>query len=261
MEKASKDTHATPPSIYDFSEFMVPGATLPVSDSEFNELSSRLHLALSYDFALRERDAGRDLTVDADRDVKLDSWDEYIFESIQDYGPFILLSHTVVQRIFAWQFDLGCIKKLSRLGTELYKAARIRHGLAKGRITPKHAKAKEHLVEEVSRLREMLINAWPRGAKEVVEFIDAVLRQPDSPYPNLTANIRSLLDFLGKQPDVAIRFRGSVKPASGRQLGRADDVGPSQLVCLWIAQSENRSPESVRQELSRQSKKVRPTVL
>jgi hypothetical protein len=189
----------------------------------------------------------------------LDAWDEYIFDSIQEYGPLVLLSRSVVRRIHAWQFDVNCILKLERLGKELAKAAKIRHRLATGRITPKHPRFKEFVVNEIALLRHKLKAAWPKDKTEIIAFVAAELRRPDCPCPNLVRNARPLLDFLDKSPDIAIRFRGTSQPGRGKTTGGADDVGPARLIYLWMAYSENRTEDSVRQELWRQAKDLKPS--
>jgi hypothetical protein len=251
-----------PTGLDDFTRWMT-GVPLPDSRSDFDDILARFDLRLSADFVQQEKDAGRviqpDSCDDAARKAILDSWDGYIFDSIQEYGPFVLLSYQVVRRIFAWQFDLGNIKKLQRLGDELAKAARIRHGLAKGKINRKHALAKKHLVPELSRLRLRLVAAWPAD-HDIIAFIDNELCQPKSLYPNLASNAPSLLGFLAKRPDVAVEFRGTLRPSGKRTAGRAGDLTPAQLFVSWVAYSENRSEESTRQDLHLQSRLVKSSI-
>jgi hypothetical protein len=247
----------------DFSDWLVPGAKLPDYRSDFQDVAELLDWRLSAAFLQQEKEAGREIPLDSSNDagrrIIEDSWDEYIFDSIQEYGPFVLFSYLVVRRIYAWQFDASYIEKLQRLGDELAKAARIRHGGAKGKIGRKHVLAKKLLVPELSRLRISLRDAWPKD-QDIVAFLDRELCLPNSPYPNLAINGKSLLDFLTKHPDVAVGFRGIQRPSGRRTAGRSGDVTPVQLYVSWLAHSENRSEESVRQDLHLQSKHVKPSI-
>src|SRR5712691_676091 len=134
---------------YDFSEWLVPGAELPGSEPDYSVLQERFGRMLVGSFEQQREQAGRDTVLDA--------WDECIFDSIQEYGPLVLLSRSVVRRIFTWQFDGNCIPKLLRLGKELAKAAQIRHRAAKGRITPKHVAFKRFATEELALLRTKVV--------------------------------------------------------------------------------------------------------
>jgi hypothetical protein len=250
-EKAptENDAFATPAE-FDFSDYMVPGAVLPAAELEYSDLQHQFGRMLVGAFEQQGKGAGRD--------TALEAWDEYIFDSIQEYGPLVLLSRSVVRRIHAWQFDVSCIPKLERLGKELTKAAKVRHRLAPGAITPKHVSFKEFIVRELSLLRTKLVDDWPRDKREILEFIGIELLQPDCPYPNLARNARTLLSFLQQSPDAAVRFRGTFKPGSGRIKGGSDDVGPARLAHLWMAYSENRTEDSVRQGLWQQAKHLKP---
>ena len=245
------------PGDFDFSDWMVPGSELPASELEFNHIAHSFGRMLVGAFEQQGKDALRNIA-DAGRDVASNAWDEYIFDSIQEYGPLVLLSRSVLRRIHAWQFDVSCIPKLKRLGEELAKAAKIRGGSATGRITPKHVPFKEFIVKELTPLRTTLQDAWPKDKREIIQFMGVELLRRDCPYPNLAKNVRSLLSFLQQSPDAAVRFRGTFKPGSGLK-GGSDDVGPSRLAHLWMAYSENSTEDSVKQRLWQESKRLKPS--
>jgi hypothetical protein len=237
---------------FDFSEWMVCDAKLPHSDSDLSELGRRFDQMLSHDFYQLRKDSGQQ---NADPEITLTAWDEYIFDSIQEYGPLVLLSPCVVRRIFEWQRDMSGIKKLGRLGSALVKAAKIRHRSAKGRITPKHALFKEFMIPELSLLREKLVAAWPEDAQAVIKFISDELLRPGCPCSNLTRNHDALIEFLLRHQRVAVGFRGTFKRTDKGTMGRSDDVGPARFIHLWIAHSEHKTEGSVKAQLSRQSKR------
>jgi hypothetical protein len=242
---------------FDFSEWMVYDAELPSSNSDLNDLGRRFDRMLSRTLEQQWKESSHE---HAGREITLNAWDEYIFDSIQEYGPLPLLSHNVVRRIFEWQRDVSGIKKLGRLGPALAKAAKIRHRSARGRITAKHAHFKQFIIPELSLLRTKLVAAWPRDARAIIEFISDELLRSDCRCVNLARNFPALIDFLRKHQDVAVGFRGIFKRGAGRTMGGSDDVGPVRFVHLWIAHSENKTEGSVKVQLSAQSKKLKPPV-
>lgn len=242
---------------FDFSKWMVYGAELPLSNSDLNDLGRRFDRMLSSSFDQLRKESGHE---SAGREITLNAWDEYVFESIQEYGPLVLLSHYVLRRIFEWQCDGSGIKKLGRLGPALAKAAKIRHRSARGRITSKHAHFKQFITPEISLLRARLVVAWPKDARAIIKFISDELFRPDCRYLHLARNHDSLIEFLLFHKDVAVRFRGTFKRGAGRTVGGSDDVGPARFVYLWIAHSENKTEDSVKVELSRQSKQLKPPI-
>jgi hypothetical protein len=241
---------------FDFSEWMACGAKLPASKSDLNDLGRRVDFVLTRAFERQLKNVGCE---DPGRDTTLKAWDEYIFSGIQEYGPLVLLSHNVVRRIFEWYSDPVGVKKLRRLGVDMAKASKIRRRSGRGKITPKHVEFNKFIVEEIVPLRAKLVTAWPKDEKRILLFINDELSRPDCSFPNLARNRRVLLEFLGENKRVALGFRGTFKPGSRRSMGGSDDVGPARLARLLIAYSENRTEDSVRQELWRQSKQLKPS--
>lgn len=250
----AKDQNRVTIADSDFTEWMVYDAEIPSRNSDVNDLGRRFDRMLTRAFEQMWKENGHE---NASRDVTLNAWDEYIFESIQEYGPLVLLSHAVIRRIFEWQRDENGIKKLKSLGPTLAKAAEIRHRSKKGRITSRHAHFKEFIVPEFAYLRSKLVTAWPKDAKGIIEFLSRELLRQDCSCANLARNHDSLIEFLRQNPDVAVRFRGTFK-GGVRHIGNSDDIGPARMVHLWIAHSENRTEGSVKVELSRVSRRSNP---
>ena len=96
----TKDRRPRTAEDFDFSKWMVYGAELPLSNSDLNDLGSRFDRMLSSSFDQLRKESGHE---NAGREITLNAWDEYVFESIQEYGPLVLLSHYVLRRIFEWQ--------------------------------------------------------------------------------------------------------------------------------------------------------------
>lgn len=251
----AKDRDLRAAADFDFSEWMVYDAKLPSRNSDVNDLGRRFDRMLSRAFEQLWKDNGHE---DAGRETTLNAWDENVFESIQEYGPLVLLSHRVVRRIFEWQRDESGIEKLGRLGPALAKAAQIRHRLAHGRITSRHARFKEFIIPELTLLRTKLVAAWPKDARAIIEFVSDELYRPECRCVHLARNHDPLIDFLTKHQHVAVQFRGTFKRGGKRTMGSSDDVGPARFVHLWIAHSENKTEGSVKVELSRQSKQLNP---
>jgi len=204
---------------------------LPDSSSEINAIGQRLDKVLTNSFLSR---------------VPESEWtnarlDDFIFECIHEYGALALLSHRVIRRVLDWRFAPKGISKLEKLGRELAQAARIRRRLAKGSVGFRHVAAKENMVSELKRLQRALQNEWPETAESSIAFIRRTIGDHEV-YPMLYTNKHALCDdFLHKYPTKALAFRGSDRI----------EMTAVQFFHEWLAHSENRTPESVRQDLSR----------
>lgn len=224
-------------------------ANLPESRTEREALRYALDERLREDFAYRlsllpEAEQRRLLERETEFNER---WDQYIREAAQQYGTKLLFSDLVMDRVWTWSNgteDLG-IRKLKKLLDQMHKSTRIRLGLAKGPITPRHQLAKQFFVPQLTQLQTRLREVWPASAEEVRKFVASEIST--SPLlPSLKINARSLLQSL-KEDKVAMDFRGQPEHSTG-------DITPTQFFVNWVATSERRSPEAVRQDLTKKAR-------
>lgn len=223
----------------------MPIHELPQSHKEIAELRWTIDARLSMDFqktlASDERESIKGNIEGFIPQALCSKWDNYIQEAAQQYGARLLLSNIVMARVWAW----ACGEKngTHKLGTFFHlivNSARIAQGEAKGTITDRHRRAKKLYVSQLAELQKRVREEWPDSPAGVRQLVtDAIDSLPQLMI--LKSNRYSLMQLLAND-ETALAFRGS--PERSR-----DDLTPTQFFVKWVASSERRSLESVRQDL------------
>jgi hypothetical protein len=184
-------------------------------------------------------------------------WDEYLYDAVPEYGSLIFLSDKVLRRVHAWWLGAGeptsDLQKLKKFLTAVQHSAEVRRGSRKAKITRKHVRYKLRVIPELKILKKRLFGAFPNDASGVIDFIRTSLSTQE--FPNLYVNTASLLHFLENSPVDALGFRGSAFEGKGE----VPDLSPARFLDRWLAWSAGRrSPEAVRQKMSKPDNIARP---
>jgi hypothetical protein len=219
---------------------------LPSDQGQIDKLRSAIDVKLYWDFVTtRLSDEERNLLrKGVDFSSMRGEWDCYLFEVAQQYGARLLLSSLVMQRVWSWQCDeKDGAHKLKTLFHEIHRSKLIAHGRASGRITTRHRATKPAFVKELAVLQVQLRQAFPKTADAVRQLIRDTIDASPRLFRQLKTNRESLLLLLDDER--ALAFRGF---DFNRTKG---DLTPTMLHLLWVSTSENRSPETVRQDLTK----------
>ena len=221
---------------------------LPTSAERIAKLRCELDLRLAFDFMSKLSDAERPSVHNSGQDVKsmYGKWDSYIcFEAAPRYGARLLLSDTVMQRVWSWQCgEEDGTRKLQNLFREINHSADIGLKQAKGRVTASYRDRKRDFVDELRELQIIVRVEWPESAADVRKLVADTIEASVGKFRYLVTNRASLLSML-RDDRTAMRFRGE---SSERAKG---DLTPVRFYELWVASTTRRTPESVRQDLSK----------
>ena len=170
--------------------------------------------------------------------------DLYIREAARQYGARLFLSNLVMERVWAWvNGEESGSQKLGVLFDRMRKAASLQLGRGKGKITDRFRIARKDLVPQLTALQARLQQEWPESAEDIRRFVSKEIDASGPSLPHLKINRKSLLRFL-ENDDIAVAFRGQAERSK-------DDLSPRQFYVKWAASSLRRSPESVRQDLTK----------
>ena len=118
-------------------------------------------------------------------------------------------------------------------------------------MTDRFRIARKDLVLQLATLQARLRKEWPESAEDIRRFISKEIDESRLSLPHLKINRKSLLRFLDDD-GIAIDFRGQAERSN-------DDLSPSQFYVKWAASSLRRSPEPVRQDLTKPTRPLEQT--
>jgi len=178
--------------------------------------------------------------------------DLYIREAARQYGARLFLSTLVMERVWAWvNGEESGSQKLGVLFDRMRNAASLQLGRGKGKTTDRFRIARKDLVLQLATLQARLRKEWPESAEDIRRFISKEIDESRLSLPHLKINRKSLLRFLDDD-GIAIDFRGQAERSN-------DDLSPSQFYVKWAASSLRRSPEPVRQDLTKPTRPLEQT--
>jgi len=171
-------------------------------------------------------------------------FDTFLTDQFRYWGPALLMSQGVLQRLFQWRIHDP--NRMRLLAAELELNAKVFRGDAGVHLPLSEdlgafkRQAKKELQVLFSRIRTKFSSRhrMPTPA-EIAEFVQSTVRQQSAVFPNLHLRLSQLKPFLLNAPEPLVL---------GIVLGR---TRAASFIDSWVAAATGYSVERARQEMSR----------
>jgi hypothetical protein len=168
--------------------------------------------------------------------------DELIFEQAGILGMRIFLSKHVLDRVLRWEGKPNGDLLYKRLGQELALCVRVRRDRAKAPLNPLLRDLYDELKSELKKLKQILVLEFSKPSlptdQQLLEATMQLVKDPYKEFERLRQNATALEIFIKSNPAF---LRDMV----------LHKVSPVTFAIEILASTTNRSPEALRQAISK----------